>query len=259
LRRRVGPGDFWHARIAVPKDLAHLIEHFWFVHWKIPDGIENTQETLPHPNVHVVFEGRNAEVSGLHSGRFVRVLRGEGSVFGIKFRPGGFRPFHGEPIAQLADRTVPLRQVFSKAALELQKAVAAARTDRAKMQIAARFFRERLPPHDPSIDIASRIVASVVDDRTLVSMTALAERHGLSARALQRLFKEYVGVGPKWVINRYRLHEAAERLASEPSLKWAEVALELGYFDQAHFIRDFKKLVGRTPASFAREESGDEL
>src|SRR5262249_53826875 len=127
LRKQVGPGDFWHARIAVPKDLAHLIEHFWFVHWKIPDGIENTQETLPHPNVHVVFEGDKAEVTGPHSGRFVRVLRGTGGVFGIKFRPGGFRPFYGAPVAQLADRTVPLRQVFSRAASKLEKEVAVAR------------------------------------------------------------------------------------------------------------------------------------
>ena len=255
LRKQVGPGDFWHARIAAPKDLAHLIEHFWFVHWKIPQGIDNTQESLPHPNVHVVFEDGEASVTGPHSARFVRVLRGTSSVFGIKFTPGGFRPFFGQAIAELADRTVPLRQVFPKAAAGVQSAVTTARTDEAKMRAAARFFRERMPPRDPSIETASRIVASVAEDRTLSSMAMLAERHGLSARALQRLFKEYVGVGPKWVINRYRLHEAAARLASDPSFVWAEVALELGYFDQAHFIRDFKKLVGRTPASFAREES----
>src|SRR4051794_21346201 len=71
LRKQVGPGDFRHARIAAPKDLSHLIEHFWFVHWKIPTGIDNTQETLPHPNVHVVFEDRDAHVTGPHSRRFV--------------------------------------------------------------------------------------------------------------------------------------------------------------------------------------------
>jgi AraC-like DNA-binding protein len=71
-------------------------------------------------------------------------------------------------------------------------------------------------------------------------------------RQLQRLFKEYVGVSPKWVIQRYRLLDAAERVAAGTIVNWADLALELGYADQAHFIRDFKGLVGRSPAEYAR-------
>jgi AraC-like DNA-binding protein len=59
-------------------------------------------------------------------------------------------------------------------------------------------------------------------------------------------------VGPKWVINRYRLHEAVERLQEGAQINFSELAMELGYFDQAHFIRDFRKLVGCTPVAFAR-------
>ena len=70
-------------------------------------------------------------------------------------------------------------------------------------------------------------------------------------RQLQRLFKEYVGVSPKWVIQRYRLFDAAERIAAGTIVKGADLALELGYADQAHFIRDFKT-VGRSPADYAR-------
>jgi AraC-like DNA-binding protein len=71
---------------------------------------------------------------------------------------------------------------------------------------------------------------------------------------LQRWFNEYVGVGPKWVINRYRLHEAIERLAGDLPVDWTQLALELGYFDQAHFIRDFKALVGVPPAAYVRQQ-----
>ena len=74
---------------------------------------------------------------------------------------------------------------------------------------------------------------------------------------MQRLFQQYVGIGPKWVISRYRLHEAVEQLAADRSVDWTRLALDLGYFDQAHFIRDFKRLVGRTPADFVREESDE--
>jgi AraC-like DNA-binding protein len=61
-----------------------------------------------------------------------------------------------------------------------------------------------------------------------------------------------VGVSPKWVIQRYRLHEAAERLTADPSIAQSALASDLGYSDQAHFIRDFKSLVGTSPAAYAR-------
>ena len=60
-------------------------------------------------------------------------------------------------------------------------------------------------------------------------------------------------MSPKWVIRRYRLHEALERVNAGHRVDWAALAAELGYFDQAHFIRDFKALVGRTPAEYGRE------
>jgi AraC-like DNA-binding protein len=80
----------------------------------------------------------------------------------------------------------------------------------------------------------------------------LTREFGLGLRKLQRLFDDYVGVSPKWVIQRYRLHEAAERIAAGRVADFADLALELGYADQAHFNRDFKKLVGRSPAEYAR-------
>lgn len=79
----------------------------------------------------------------------------------------------------------------------------------------------------------------------------LAERLAVSVRTLQRLFRERVGVTPKWMLGRYRLHEAAERIAGGDVTDWAALALDLGYFDQAHFIRDFGAVVGRTPADYA--------
>jgi AraC-like DNA-binding protein len=81
----------------------------------------------------------------------------------------------------------------------------------------------------------------------------IASARGISVRTVQRLFSEYVGVGPKWVLQRYRLHEALAQLHAGPDTDWAQFALGLGYYDQAHFVRDFRALVGRTPAQYERE------
>jgi AraC-like DNA-binding protein len=88
-------------------------------------------------------------------------------------------------------------------------------------------------------------------DHTL-TVADFARRHALSQRTLQRLFRDYVGVPPKWVLKRYRVHEAAERLASGEVEDGASLAADLGYSDQSHFIREFTAQVGVPPGAYAR-------
>lgn len=83
-------------------------------------------------------------------------------------------------------------------------------------------------------------------------MDDLVARHQINKRTLQRAVAKYVGISPKWVIQRYRLREAAERLAADPSVAQSELATDLGHSDRAHFIRDFKALVGASPANYAK-------
>jgi AraC-like DNA-binding protein len=92
--------------------------------------------------------------------------------------------------------------------------------------------------------------AAMLADPSITRVEHLCAHAGCSKRTLQRVFREYVGVPPKWVLERIRLHEAAERMA-EGEGDWAGMALDLGYFDQAHFIKAFKAVVGRSPAEYA--------
>jgi AraC-like DNA-binding protein len=103
---------------------------------------------------------------------------------------------------------------------------------------------ERLPPSPDLAELVELVERHRVED--------VVERFGIAPRTLQRLFARYVGVSPKWVLRRYRLHEAAARLAAEQDRTWAEVAAELGYFDQSHFIRDFTAAIGLTPVAYAQ-------
>lgn len=82
-------------------------------------------------------------------------------------------------------------------------------------------------------------------------MAHLAGTIDMSPRRLQRLFDAYVGASPKWVIRRYRIQEAAARAARGP-VAWAQLAVDLGYSDQAHFVRDFVANVGVTPTQYTR-------
>ena len=97
------------------------------------------------------------------------------------------------------------------------------------------------------------LVAMMLADRSLTRVDRVTRLSGVPARTLQRLFRHYVGAPPKWVLARYRLHDAAERLGNEPGVPVAAVAADAGYFDQAHFCRDFKALLGVTPAQYAAQ------
>lgn len=242
-----------HARYHPSPDLAAYVEHFWSVQWDLRGVPPVLAETLPHPSVHMVFE-RNVggRIAGVFRGKFSRVLEGEGSVFAAKFTPGGFHPYAGVPLSTLTDTTVQVGEIFGPAGDALEHAVLAESDDDARIAIVESFLRDRMPAPDDRVSRISGIVHSIAADRTILKVEDLVERHGLGKRTLQRLFAEYVGVSPKWVIQRYRLHEAAEQLAAGRSISQSTLAANLGYSDQAHFVRDFKSVVGTSPASYAR-------
>jgi len=258
LRHALGPGVFHHARLAPAPALAGVVQHFWIVRWDLGGAEPQVRETLPHPNVHMVFERGRTRIHGIHSGRFKRILEGRGSVVGVKFRPGGFRPFLGRPVSTLRDHSLPLHDLFGTAADSLEDEVFARQDDDRMIAVVESFLSARLPAADAEVDRVSGIVDGIAADRSVTTVEHVLAQWDIGKRTLQRMFNDYVGVGPKWVINRYRLHEAIECLAEGSPVDWAELALELGYFDQAHFIRDFKALVGRPPAEYLRQVPGAE-
>jgi AraC-like DNA-binding protein len=236
------------SRYAPSPDLGHLVERFWFVEWHLREPY--TQGVVTHPSVNLAFEPHYALVFGVVTGRSDHTIAGDGKVVGCKFRPGGFRPFVDVPVASFTDRVASLEETFGDPG-DLHERVLEARTDRAQIAVVERFLRARLPAPDPQVTVVGDVVRLILATPELTRVEQLVARTGRSARSLQRLFREYVGVSPKWVLQRVRLHEAAERIADDPRVDWPQLALDLGYFDQAHFIKDFKAVVGRAPSEYA--------
>ena len=108
-----------------------------------------------------------------------------------------------------------------------------------------------LPERDAVAEQVGALVSRIADDPGLRRVDELSAASGLTARTLQRLFADYVGVSPKWVMRRARLHEAAERADSGDPVDWAQLASDLGYADQAHLTRDFTLTIGVSPGRYA--------
>jgi AraC-like DNA-binding protein len=220
------------------------------VQWDLGDRPPHRQEVVTHPCVNLVFEPHGAAVHGVHRRRDARVLAGNGWAVGVKFRPGGFSGFLGRPVHEIADRSIPLEAAFGPDGRALERDAAAVADPQAKIVVAEAFLRDRLPELDPEVELVHAVVADMLEVDPGTSVQEVARRHAVSPRTLQRLFRRHVGVGPKWVLRRYRLQEAAEQLAAGERSDWTRLALDLGYFDHAHFIRDFRAVVGRSPAEY---------
>ncbi|MGC0415138.1 AraC family transcriptional regulator [Embleya sp. AB8] len=255
LRTTVATGD-WDVRLHRPApDLAPFVDHYWIVRWDLRGRPPHRQQVLSHPNLHVVFEQPHPAIYGVVRDVFERELSGVGHVFGIRFRAGGFRPFLAGPVAELTDRVLPAVDLFGPAITHVSDTVLDTPDEAGRVAHAETWLRGTLPtPGDPDPLIAE--VATIVDrltaNPTLFRVDELAEEVGMSVRRLQRLFAEYVGVGPKWVLRRARLQEVAERAEHGAGIDWAALAADLGYADQAHLTRDFTATVGTAPGRYAR-------
>jgi AraC-like DNA-binding protein len=241
-----------HSRRLPSEDLRAFVQSYWIVNWDLNASGPRTVQTIPHPSVHLVLERAKSRVHGILKGRFTRVLEGRGRVFGIKFRPGGFYPFVNSPVSELTNRVISAREVFGLAAEILESAVLAFENEAEMIGAAERFLRGRMPQRDEAAEFAGRVVDSICADREVLTVEDVVTRFNVGKRTLQRLFDRYVGVSPKWVIRVYRLHEIIERLKAGESVDFASLSQDLGYFDQAHFVKDFKSIVGRTPTEYAR-------
>ncbi|MEZ4233360.1 MAG: helix-turn-helix domain-containing protein [Polyangiaceae bacterium] len=262
LTPQQGLERFHLLRFEVDSRLADHVSGLWSVSWDLGDqGYE--QEILPFPRVNIGFERGEARVVGPSAERFVARLSGSGSVLGVRFEPAGFAAFSDRPMSAWVGAQVAVTDVFGaegEALFQelgglcgefLEPRVPAARLEQARRSVEG-FLVERLQRHEVETPrLVNALVERAQRDRRLLRAEQLAEVANCSLRSLQRLFERFVGVGPKWVLCRARAQEAAERISSGEEVDWVKLALDLGYHDQAHFIRDFKAQIGFTPTAYA--------
>ncbi len=227
-------------------ELQPWIAHIWWVGWSLEQA--HTVQTLPHPAVHWTLE-TEGWITGPSTAPFTRTLRGQGQVLGIKFRPAGFRDWLGGSVHGLRDRRVVASRVLgalAEAATERCQSAGSPRKRSAQLQD---LLLDSRPEHSPQTAQVHRWVAWMQQDPGLLRVEQLSKRAGLGVRGIQRRFKEWAGVSPKWVLRRLRMLSAVEAIKAGP-VDLSTLAQELGYADHAHFSRDFKVTVGTAPSTF---------
>ena len=198
------------------------------------------------------FPGRSFR--GAYGRIFLIDTAEDASVIGVHFRPGGAFPFLGLPAGELADAHVDLETLWGRAAVELRERLCAAGTPAERFRLLeeallARLFRPLI--HHDAVSVALDAFGRMDAGSTVQEV---ARRVGLSHRRFIQIFSAEVGITPKLFcrIQRFQRTIAMVRQIATPD--WAQVAVDCGYFDQSHMIRDFLAFSGLSPAVYVRQQ-----
>lgn len=247
-----------------------LVEWFWSVAWDLPEGVTHDQPVLTHPagNISVgTLDDRGVRldppegrVYGVATGLSHRHLAGDGWTVAARTTVGGLGALLDAPARSATDVELALGGAIP--GLHERRCIAAiagAETDEQRVAVLRDALGEAVASRDSALVAEGREVASIArrveTDRSLCRVEQVAADAGMSVRTLQRLFDQHVGVSPSFVIRRWRIIDAAEAaraaLESDDAWRgWSAVAAELGYSDQAHLTRDFRRHLGTTPAQY---------
>jgi AraC-like DNA-binding protein len=258
------------AHLRDPRDASHVIhryepeeafagflQRFWIPVWSVPPGREAPQRVLQYPVCLVVVAHDYARFYGVVSGLSTTTLTGDGWAVGLMLAPAGGFLVARTPVASFTDRFVDLPEVLGETGAGLTRRVrevmaadpCSPGAHRAAMSAVGDALRPFLPV-DEEGELVNRVVAFVEGDPTVLRVAQVCAEFAMTERSLQRLVQRRLGLTPKWLIQRRRLQEAAERLRNR-SASLAEVSAVLGYADQPHFSRDFTRVTGTTPGEFA--------
>lgn len=246
--------------------IARYATHHWSVRWRRHDEPLETSEVITRPVCHLTFEDARladgtaltrhgvpmpaAVVTTVWTRRFVVRLEGAGRAFGVAFRPGGLAALVGRGLAP--NQSLPADEVLPGTAA-LLPAVLAEPDDAQRRSIVETWLAPwcAVEP-DPDYLLAASLVDAIRTDAGIVRVDQIGRHAGLSTRGVQRLFRRYIGATPKWVLVRSRLRDAAARLDTDPGTDLADLAHHLGWYDQSHFVRDFRRYLDVTPGQYAR-------
>ncbi|HET9658513.1 MAG TPA: AraC family transcriptional regulator [Kineosporiaceae bacterium] len=258
-----------------------IVDWFWAVSWQLPEGHEHVQPVLNPPGANISIgtvddvaaaPGRPlGRVYGVHRGVSERRLIGDGWTVAAKTTVGGLGALITGPAGTLTDARATLDQALDLDGTSLVDRVSACSGEPERIDLLRTALEEVLHGRAPRRVAQARELAAVArlaeHDPAVTRPEQLAAAAGVSVRTLQRLFAEYVGASPAWVIRRWRVIEAAERARADRAGSggpdgthaagtWAEIAAELGYSDQAHLVREFRAVLGTTPAAYAARQPG---
>jgi len=250
--------------------LNQFIEFLWFheginpdypLERVLPDGSMELIFNLRDENRHV-FDPisrhprktyRRSWLSGPHSEFIVIDTALNASMIGVHLRPGGASAFFGLPLSELRNSVVELDTIWNHAAENLRDQLLETRAPSAKFRILENALLARCRGFAPRHRAVIHALERFTREPDNISVEKVTAEVGLSRRRLIEIFNEQVGMTPKVFCRVRRFQRAIGQIQQRRTVNWTDVAIGCGYYDQAHFINDFRGFCGITPGDYAGE------
>jgi AraC-like DNA-binding protein len=264
--RTISAQDLQYREFAPDASLAKDIEFLWALRARAPLASPLTQTSAGKSSLDLIvplagnfcahaerhlFGDRDlgAYLVGPMSAPRPIVSEGRCTAVGVRFRPGCAQAFFRIPMHELTDRVLPVASVSAPFERRLCGAAHDVSAQVGQVQALQRLLRDaRTPRADELVLAAMRLIEQHQGD---IRVDAIADAVGIGVRRLERRFRAAVGLGPKLACRIARVRHAMDLMPRRAGVSWAELALSCGFYDQAHFIREFRFVVGTTPSFFA--------
>lgn len=240
------------------RPLSDFVDYLWLSEsYAQPHAAE---WVLPTGNMGLVLKldahGRVGDaLSGARTRSFVLDTSRPLNLIGVAFKPGGGFPFFGGPAGELQDLSIPLDILWGRKAETLRQQLLEARTATARFCVLETFLIRQLSRQlhrHPAVRYAIEVFQN---GATTISVGSVADCTGLSARRFIEVFRREVGMTPKVFSRLSRFRAVLNAIESTTHVDWTATALKCGYFDQAHFIHDFRDFSGMSPSTYIRHRT----
>ena len=254
-----------HVKPAPP--LSRFVELLWYyeqpprAHQKerlMPDGCISLIINLEQDETRIydaealnkVTKLRGCSVGGPHTKCFAIDTDEQTCVIGVAFRPAGAVPFLKLPSDELQNQHIDLEDLWGSLARELRERALAAKSPEAKVRVVELALLERAAGIFDGQPVVEYAVDHFLLQPATAKITEVAHKTGFSSRRFIELFKQHVGMTPKLFCRIRRFQKVLRRITSGQPVNWSDTALQCGYFDQAHFIHDFRTFSGINPSKY---------
>jgi AraC-like DNA-binding protein len=248
-------------RISPPKELSRYIECFWIVEDAdstptiqkiIPDGFPEMIFHFGDPYLIKLKSKWSKQSSSLLGGQITKhfYLKNTGisSILGIKFRPAALGLLFDIDMHPLTDRVVSLRSLGHPDINVIENLVKKADGHMANINTVSEYLSKNLRViDDRGINNA---VEKILSSNGTISVNDICRDSGCSERQLERLFRKYIGLSPKLYSRIVRFAYIFQHMQGSKKMNGSELGIASGYYDQSHFIRNFKAFTGEDPSQY---------
>lgn len=251
--------------------LSEYVECFWSTDVTSAISPRDMESFIPDGNIELVFNFgdphtevkngkkecvKDSHISGIQSKSSHVVLPGRLKHFCVRFKPGGSFPFLGIPTHLFANSNYPLDILLGKEYLLLEEQIFEAPNDTDRIKILENFLLNKLSGTDFVSDY--RFVKSCINSLLLpenpLKINDLGKLYSTNYKTIERKFKKIIGLSPSELLKIKQINNAVRHMYHSANTSLTEVAYASGYYDQSHFIREFKQITNLTPREFRKKQ-----